>query len=152
MNSTAIDQAAQLARRFEGFRARPYRDSNNTWTIGYGTTHYPSGRAVQPTDPPCDESMASAWMRHDMAEADAVIDRLVKVPLTLGARIALLDFLYNFGESKFSASTLLRLLNLGKHEQAAAEFGKWVHSGPHVEPGLVKRRAVEADIFRNGSP
>jgi lysozyme len=31
--------------------------------------------------------------------------------------------------------------------EASEEFGKWVHAGGKVLPGLVKRRAAEQELF-----
>jgi lysozyme len=44
-------------------------------------------------------------------------------------------------------STLLRLLNAGQLQAAAAQFKYWNLAGGQVENGLVKRRAAETALF-----
>jgi len=39
---------------------------------------------------------------------------------------------------------------MGKKKDAADQFRLWVHAGQKTLPGLVKRRAKEADVFQHG--
>jgi len=41
-----LELAAELCRRFEGYRAKPYLCPANVATIGYGSTYYADGRKV----------------------------------------------------------------------------------------------------------
>ena len=45
---------------------------------------------------------------------------------------------------------LIRLHKAGHWAEAAAEFGKWVHAGGRRLPGLVRRRAAEAKLYKGG--
>ena len=47
--------AISLIKSFESFRSRPYLDTGNVPTIGYGTTIYPDGRKVAMKDAPIEE-------------------------------------------------------------------------------------------------
>ncbi|MCX7177991.1 MAG: lysozyme, partial [Proteobacteria bacterium] len=76
------------------------------------------------------------------------VAQMVTVPLTDGQTAALLSFAYNLGTGALRESTLLRMLNQGKPiEEVAAQFGRWIHVGSKVLPGLVTRRAKERDVF-----
>lgn len=75
------------------------------------------------------------------------VRKLVKVPLTDEEWIALTSFSFNVGWQAFADSTLLKKLNAGDKEGAAAELSRWVHGGGRVLPGLVVRRAREARLF-----
>lgn len=83
---------------------------------------------------------------------DNAVDELVKVPLTQNAHDALVSFAYNCGVGALKGSTLLKLLNQGKYEQAATQFARWNKAGGRVWPGLVRRRAAEAALFLEPVP
>ena len=70
------------------------------------------------------------------------------MPLTIDEKIALLDFIYNLGAGKFRSSTLLKKLNAGDYNGAAAEFDNWDHAGGKVLAGLLKRREAETKLFK----
>ena len=46
-NQLGID----LIKKFEGFKAKPYKCPAGVNTIGYGSTFYPDGSKVKLTDP-----------------------------------------------------------------------------------------------------
>jgi lysozyme len=88
----------------------------------------------------------------ELAIYDDAVDDLVKVPMTQNAHDALVSFAYNCGVGALKGSTLLKLLNQGKYEQAAAQFARWNKAGGKVWPGLVRRRAAEAALFLEPMP
>jgi len=59
----------------------------------------------------------------------------------------LVDFAFNCGCRNLDNSTLLKKVNEGDHEGAAAEFLKWDMAGGHVMAGLLRRRQAEAALF-----
>ncbi|MFC5353635.1 lysozyme [Azospirillum himalayense] len=151
--------AFDLARHFEGLSRTAYRCPAGVWTIGYGHT-----RSVSPGDTVTTER-AERLLADDLAEAASAVDGAVTVPLTDGQRAALIDFVFNVGPGRPGRgkdpgkdgfvrlrsgrpSTLLRKLNAGDAEGAAAEFGAWVYGGGRVLPGLVRRRRAEELLFR----
>ena len=81
--------------------------------------------------------------------ADAVNLR-VTVPLSQHEFDALVCFSYNVGVGAFGTSTLLRLLNQGKREEAAAQLLRWTKAGGRELPGLIRRRRSERVLFRSG--
>ena len=66
-------------------------------------------------------------------------------PTTQAQYDALVSFHYNTGA--IATATLTKLHRQGKFAEAAGEFGKWIHAGGKVLPGLVKRRAAEAALY-----
>lgn len=140
---TYSEDGLALTRRFEGLRLDAYQDCAGVWTIGYGHT----GPDVAPGKK-ITEFEAEALLRTDAGEAVACVNRVVTVPIQQHHFNALVDFCFNAGVRAFTTSSLLRDLNQGRFEEAAAQFGLWVHAGGKVVPGLAKRRAAEAAMFR----
>jgi lysozyme len=132
-----------LVRQFEGCRLQAYRCPAGVPTIGVGHT-----RGVKMGDR-CSQQQADMWLSEDLEDAAAVVSSLVKAPLTQGQFDALTSFAFNFGAKKFGGSTMLILLNKGDYKGAAGQFKLWVHADGKIEPGLVKRRAAEEQIFLN---
>ena len=69
------------------------------------------------------------------------------MPLTQNQFDALLSLEYNIGITYFKSSTLLRLLNQGKYNDAANQFDRWVYANKKKLAGLVKRRSIEKALF-----
>lgn len=140
----------KLIREFEGCRLDAYRCPANRWTIGWGATRI-DGRPVRPGD------------RITQAKADALLVEQLRgysaeVRSALGSALAgtsqlqfdaLVSFHYNTGA--IGRATLTRLHRAGKFADAAAEFGRWNRADGKVMPGLTRRRAAEAAIYREGS-
>lgn len=133
-----------LVREFEGVQLKAYLCPANIWTLGVGHTG-----GVKRGDR-CTDEQADAWLLADLNEAAESVRALVKVPLTQSQFDALCSFVFNLGARAFAESTLLILLNKGQHKLAAAQFARWVHGGGKRLPGLVRRRAAEADLFLKG--
>lgn len=127
-----------------GFRA--YRCPADKLTIGWGHTN-DHGRSFNAgsvwTQAECDAELAS-----DMEHFDAVVKRLINVPLEQYQFDALVSFAYNCGEGALEGSTLRRKINAKDLEGAANEFQKWNKSKGKVLKGLVRRRASESLKFQ----
>jgi len=63
----------------------------------------------------------------------------------------MVSFTFNCGEGALQRSTLLRKVNAKDFDQAAEQFAPWNRGGGKVLKGLVRRRAAEAELFRNGN-
>lgn len=136
----------QSLKELEGFRAKAYKDTGGVYTIGYGTIKW-LGKPVEAGQTITDKEAALA-LQADLAWAQTAVNQLVRVPLKQHMFDALVSFVYNIGENAFSKSTMLRLLNEGKYDQAANEFKRWNQDNGKVIPGLVSRRKVEESLFR----
>jgi lysozyme len=135
--------AVTIVKHAEGFRAEPYCCPAGKLTIGYGHTRgVTEGQRVTP-------EIAEALLREDLDAAARDLLPLVRAPLTQSQFDALASFAFNIGASRFAKSTLLRKLNAGDYDGAAAEFGRWVYARGKKLPGLVARRHEEAKLFRS---
>lgn len=145
----AVEIAAALCRRWEGFFARPYLCPAGVPTIGYGATHYLDGRAVRLTDSPIGreaaERMLVQMIRRTYLPA---VMRLcpVLVRETPERLAAIIDFAFNLGAGRLQAAGLRRRINAGEWDQVPAELRKWVIGGGKVLRGLVLRREAEVEL------
>ncbi|VVD76046.1 muraminidase [Pandoraea eparura] len=142
LGSGAIAALMVLVPHFEGVRYVAYQDSVGVWTICYGHTR--GVRAgMTATQAQCD-----AWLVEDIEIALDAVDRNVRVPISETERAALGDFAFNLGEPNLRKSTLLRLVNLGRQDDACNEYRRWVLAGGRKLDGLVRRRDVEEWLCR----
>lgn len=133
---------------YEGLRLKPYLCPAGVGTVGYGSTRYADGRAVQLTDPPITVNQAERLLYL------SVLNKYLPAVMTLCPGItdpnrlaALIDFTFNLGAGNLRASTLRRKVNAGDWKAVPVELRKWVRGGGRVLPGLVKRREAEAALI-----
>lgn len=143
-------KAKALIHHFESCSLKAYKDAVGVTTIGWGMTYYPDGRKVQMgdqiTQAQADE-MADTIMRRDFAEpVNALLGASTTTPAQFGAMVALA---YNIGMGNFRKSSVLRLHRAGDHAGAASAFALWNKAGGRVLPGLTRRRAAEAALYRS---
>jgi lysozyme len=143
ISSTGID----LIKKWESFRSKPYFCSAGVCTIGYGTTYYPSGTAVTPTDPAITEFRANELLSANLKPFEDAVHKYVKVKLTQNQFDALVSFTYNVGIKSLKDSTLLSKLNSGRYLEIPREMNKWTRANGKVLRGLVNRRKVEGELF-----
>lgn len=130
-----------LIKRWERCHLTAYDDGVGIATIGWGHTN-----GVKFGDF-CTQEQADRWLEEDVSEAEAAIDRLVKVPINAGQRGALASFIYNVGAGGFERSDLLRAINAGDYHRAAKSFLGWTRGGGRQLRGLLRRRLAEAALF-----
>ncbi len=131
---------------FEGCRLAPYQDVAGVWTIGWGSIAI-DGVPVTEATPAISQLRADQLRAVELGAKCDAVDAAVSVDLTDGQRAALYSFAYNEGVHAFQTSTLLRLLNAGDFDGAAAEFPKWIYAGGRRIDGLANRRLREAAVF-----
>lgn len=130
-----------LIKAAEGKALQAYVCPAGVKTIGYGHTgvDVKLGQVIT-------EAQAEELLSRDLAKFEADVARLC--PSTTDNQFsALVSFAYNVGAANLAASTLRKKHNAGDYTGAKTEFGKWVRGGGRVLPGLVKRRAAEADLY-----
>lgn len=148
MTAVQIARAVRLVilmlERFEGLCLQPYLCPAGVWTIGLGTTRYPDGRRVGPTDPAITRDEAyviAAWqIRREYLPAALAACPGLDSP---GRLAAIVDFAYNLGAPALRGSTLRRRINAGRWGEVPGQLRRWVRGGGRVLPGLVKRRGAE---------
>lgn len=144
----ALTLAADLCRRFEGQRLKPYLCPAGVPTIGYGATRYPDGRAVRLTDPAITAADADRALRWSLRNTYLPAVLAACPGLTNARRLAaILDFTFNLGAGNLRASTLRKRINAADWSGAAVELRKWVRGGGRVLPGLVARREAEIALL-----
>lgn len=128
--------------QFEGTRLKAYQDSIGVWTIGTGHTgsDVHAGLTITP-------AQATALLAKDLAAAEYAVNNAVHVALSQNAFDACVSFVFNCGSANFRSSTLLRKINAGDLQGAAAEFVRWDRAGGEVLPGLLRRREAEAKLI-----
>lgn len=162
------DKGLDLIKAQEGYHTRQedgsckaYRCPAGVWTCGWGSTV-----GVHPTTQWTREEATEA-LRWEMATHEQAVEKMAKVSLTQGQFDALVSLCYNIGAGALAKSTLMRHLNAGDYARAASHFGDFkrarvrgatarlykVKDGTSVVlPGLVTRRAAEAQLFLEAAP
>jgi len=158
--------AAEEIARHEGIQLHLYNDPSNICTVGIGHKLHdgpcngseavvyrkggipaavPNAEAPRPT---LTRQEALDLFQADLRPREQVVVNAVTVPLTQNQFDALVSLVFNIGGGNFRSSTLLRRLNEGSYALAAEQFHVWRRSGGKVLPGLVARRAWEAELFQ----
>lgn len=132
----------------EGMSTKSYQDTGGVWTICYGYTHdVEKGDTATPQQ---------CW-RMLKSEAEATGKAIAPyLPSTLNPNqyAALISFCYNVGVGNCRDSTLFRLINAGKIDEAAQQFQRWkfvkgkdctVRANNCL--GIPKRRMAEQMLF-----
>jgi len=142
--------------RLEAFKPVP----SDPWTICGGRT-----KGVKQGDTATKEQCAQ-YEREDIAEAAAVVDSCIKVPMTIGQRAAMTSFAYNVGYGRRGKESLeykdgrdglcinrrgfpsyiSRMANQGKWPQACDGLLEFRSAGGVVYRGLIKRREDERRV------
>ncbi|HKT65942.1 MAG TPA: lysozyme [Burkholderia sp.] len=136
--------------------------SGAPWTCGWGSTGPDVREGTVWTQ-------ATADARHDanLRASAALVDQAARVPLSPQQMAALVSIVNNVGPGRARSagdpgrdgivvlangqpSTLLRHLNVEDYAGAADQFPAWNKAGGVVQPGLVRRRAAERDLFLTG--
>ncbi|MGD1824861.1 Phage-related lysozyme (muramidase), GH24 family [Chromobacterium violaceum] len=136
-----------LIKQFEGVRLAAYQDMVGVWTIGYGHTGPDVKAGMTITQQQADQLLAA-----DLEKFETGVRKAVIVPLNANQFSALVSFSYNLGLGNLRSSTLLRLLNKGDYEGAAAQFPRWNRAGGQAVPGLTRRRKAEQALFLTPAP
>ena len=142
-----IKQFEGCAKRRADGRFEAYPDPGTgaePWTIGWGATGKGIQRGTVWTQGECDARLEADLARYATEVARALGD----APTSQGQFDALVSFHYNTGA--IARATLTKLHKAGDFTGAEAEFGKWVHAGGKRLNGLIRRRAAEAALYRNG--
>ena len=134
--------AIDVIKHFEGCRLTAYKCPAGIWTIGYGHTGADVKKGMIIT-----QEQAENLLKQDLVVHTNNVSKLVKVPLTQNQFDALVSFEYNVGYGNLKNSTLLKLLNQKKYEEAAQQFLRWKYAKGVVLAGLVKRRNAEMKLF-----
>lgn len=110
----------------EGYSAKPYKDSGGVVTQGIGSTKKPNGQPIKMTDKPIDRKTALEWAKAHVSKDEIAFRKSLQgVKLSQVEYDTYLDFTYNFGQSNWNGSSMLRNLKQGKYVQACQSLLKW---------------------------
>ena len=137
-----------LIKDFEGLKLTPYKCSAGVWTIGIGTTVYPNGKKVSPSDAPINEITSLMYLTHDLEYFCKQVDSYTTDLVNQNQFDALVSFAYNCGVGNLKSSTLLKKVNANTNDPSiSAEFLKWNKAAGKVIGGLTRRRQAESDLY-----
>ena len=134
-------EGISLIKKFEGCELEAYKCAAGVWTIGYGNT-----KDVKEGDSILKED-AESMLVHELQKYCNDVDIAVKVDLKQNEFDALVSWTYNLGPTNLNSSTMLRVLNEGKHDEVPAQIKRWNKASGQVKQGLVRRREAEALMF-----
>lgn len=122
----------------EGYRENAYIPvAGDVPTIGFGTTkEVKLGDRISP-------ELALQRANRDIQLFEGAIKSCVSVPLTQYEYDAYTSLAYNIGSGAFCNSTLVKLLNQGKYEEACKQILRWDKFQGKPLAGLTKRRNEE---------
>ena len=139
----------EIVKRFEGFHrvvrwqpvptAAPYLCPAGYWTRGFGVLCKKDAGEI--TLPEAEAELAVLLPAY-VAHAQRLSPRLTGDRL-----VAISDFIFNLGPTRYAASTLRRRVNEEDWSEARREIRKWVFGGGRKLPGLIIRREAEAALL-----
>ncbi len=146
MPRAVIQQGVDLVKHYEGFCADAYRCPAGKLTIGYGHT-----KGVEPNSHVSKEE-AEELLHEDLRDAGAKVEQLITVPLNDYQYAVLASFVFNLGPLALLQSTLRKRLNAGDYASVPDQLKRWTKArvpgkGMVELPGLVRRRAAEAELW-----
>jgi lysozyme len=134
-------EGISLIKKFEGCELEAYKCAAGVWTIGYGhTKDVKEGDSILKED-------AESMLVHELQKYCNDVDIAVKVDLKQNEFDALVSWTYNLGLTNLNSSTMLKVLNEGKHDEVPAQMKRWNKASGQVKQGLIRRREAEALMF-----
>jgi GH24 family phage-related lysozyme (muramidase) len=143
VNKATLD----LIKQYEGCKLTAYQDIVGIWTIGYGTTAMADVGIVPAKGMTITQDRAEDLLRMGVDKFASTVDAMITTKVNQNERGACVCLAYNIGPNAFAKSTVLRELNVGHKDKAAAAFRMWNKAGGEVIKGLVNRREAEIKLF-----
>ena len=136
-NQACVD----LIKEGEDLRLESYSDAARNWYIGYGHKKgVTEGMTIT-------EAEAEELLRKDLVVFEAEIARMVDVPVSNGEFSAMVCLAFNIGTGNFSNSTVRKMINQEKRQEAADAILMWNKAGGKVNAHQQRRREAEREIF-----
>lgn len=143
------EKGKELIEKHEGKVNKVYICPGGKLTGGIGHALSTRDKQYYKYGSPIHDRTIYAWFDDDVEKSERVVNNWVVREISQSAFDALVSFVFNVGVENFKRSTLLKKLNRGDIKGASEEFGRWVYSKKKKLPGLVARRAEEAQLFRD---
>lgn len=149
-NVGAIVIASPLIQYYESCKLRPYRDSDNLPTIGWGNRFCANGDAVTMATPELTQAEANSlftyWLTLFANKVEPLTPQANRYQLA-----AFISLAYNIGFNAFDNSTALRDFTASNLLGAEAGIEMWNRSGGQVLKGLQRRRRAERLVFQGNT-
>lgn len=141
LSAPAAFVAYDLTVPSEGLEQSVYLDPVGLPTVCVGHMDKQLKLGTKYTLEQCMDMLAVDWLKHQKQ-----LDKVVKVPYASEwQHQALTDFTFNLGIGSVQSSTLISLINQGKHKEACYQLSRWVKGKVNGKlttlNGLVTRRA-----------
>lgn len=145
------DAGIRLITGFEGKpRLKARMCEGGAWEVGYGNTFDENGIPFKEGDTIPPERVIPLF-RNVLRHFEDGVRLMLTVEVTPNQFSALVSFAYNVGLEALRGSTVLRMTNLRRWEDAAAAFGMWIFATKNdykqAYRGLLRRRYAEACLF-----
>lgn len=146
-----FEEFFEIVKDFEGFRAKAYKCPSGVLTIGYGHTFGVISNMI------ISKESASVLLYADLQIVELQLQTLhPNIKYLSNLYLALTDFIFNVGFSKYKNSTLRKVVNSIKDYSHLTEndvlslsvqFSLWTKSNGRVLRGLEKRRNFEISLL-----
>lgn len=143
--SSALATSGVFIAKHEGLVLGTYPDPVGIITSCYGHTGPELKLGQKFSEDECLDQLAK-----DLSKHNSEMTKYIKVPLSAQEHAAYLSFTYNVGVGNFKSSTLLKLLNKGKRQEACEQLTRWVFAKGKKLRGLVNRRNDEKALCLSG--
>lgn len=135
-------QGVKLLIERESLELQAYRDSEGYWTIGVG--HLLSlDKGADFSDLVWTRDHAEKVFAEDLAKYERAVNDSVHVSMEQHQFDALVSFAHNVGVAGVMNSWVVRELNAGRLQAAAAAFDNW-----HKPSSIISRRNGEREQFK----
>lgn len=143
------EENAPLLKKADSDFVDAYFDSNG-YAIGWGSRYDLDGSPISSSQS-SRVSYCKLLFDRDVKNAEATVNQSVTASLKQGQFDALIDFVYQFGASKFKSSTLLKVVNSNPNDinAVATELRRWINVNGQPNNVLIARR--EKNITQYGS-
>jgi lysozyme len=132
----------------EAFSSTPYLDSGGVPTIGFGSTRYPSGKAVSMKDKSITHFEASEIFMHELDKYEQAVREAMPIELNQCEFDSLVSLCYNIGITAFKHSTLVKIADRKDGMlQEADQILRWNKDNGKEVKGLTNRRRKERAMF-----
>lgn len=140
-------EAVELIRKYEGFSEKAYPSGEDgSYTVGYGTQHYPDGTPVKQGQW-CTKEKALEYLFQEVKTIRSLLDDL-HLNLDHSMEQALISFVHSIGWTPFLYSNIVDAIERDDLAEAAEEMMSWIFDKNHdVIGGLLDRRREEVALF-----
>ena len=153
-NLVISDAGIEMIKKWEGFSAKPYWDYRQ-WTVGYGT-RVPDGKLEEYQTNGISVEEATVLLKLMLEDMGRSVNGFIdKFGLTINQNQfdALMSLTFNCGSGWVYETSTLRtsVIDGWKGSDLLFAIGQWSTAGGETQPGLIRRRLAECNMYLNGT-